>query len=108
MRTLRSYIEQNQDGSGLGKMAFLMTAVTDELCYELEDLSPEAVQLHLAQIGEMIAWIGHGNNERLPENIRVMAEGIQPSESREEQEFKELFPAAVDSAELCRNPSLFP
>ena len=85
MHTLRSYIEQNQDGSGLGKMAFLMTTVTDELCYELEDLPPEMVQLYLAQIGEMIAWIGHGENERLPANIRAMAEGIQPAESRESQ-----------------------
>lgn len=79
MHTLRSYIEQNQDGSGLGKMAFLMTTVTDELCYELEDLPPEMMELYLAQIGEMIAWIGHGNNEQLPPNIRPMAEGIQPT-----------------------------
>jgi hypothetical protein len=59
-------------------MAFFLGTVTDELAEELRDMDEATIRVFLFQIGEVIAWIGHGNNERLPEEIRVFAEQVQP------------------------------
>ncbi len=83
MYVLRTFIEQNQDGSGLGRMAFLMTTITDELTEELAEHDELAIRAFMFQIGEVISWIGHGDNERLPEAVRPFAETIQPSEPME-------------------------
>lgn len=79
MRMLRTAIEENNDGSGMARMAFLLTTITDELGEELHDVDELTVRIFLAQIGETIAWIGHGDNERLPDGIREFAEGVQPT-----------------------------
>jgi hypothetical protein len=78
---LRTAIEQNNDGSGMARMAFLLTTITDELGEELRDVDDMTVRIFLAQIGEVIAWIGHGDNQRLPESVREFAEGVQPTET---------------------------
>lgn len=56
-----------------------MTSFVDELADELGDKDEAAMSLYMAQIGEVIAWIGHGDNSRLPEYLREFAEAIQPS-----------------------------
>lgn len=80
MYALREIIETNPAASGMSKMAFvILPALADEVCAEMEDLDEMTIRIIMAQIGEVIAWIGHGDNGRLPESLREFAEGIQPT-----------------------------
>lgn len=60
-------------------MAFIMTTFTNELCEEMAEYDEAKIAVFLAQIGDIVAWVGHGDNDRLPEAIRPFAEHIQPS-----------------------------
>lgn len=79
MRQLGSFIRENQDGTPMGRMAFLMTTVSEEIAEEMREYDEMAIRGFMFQVGEVISWIGHGDNERLPEAVREFAEGIQPS-----------------------------
>lgn len=74
-------IIRTSDNGMYGRMAFFMSTVTDELAEELSELDEIQVRLFMFQIGEAISWIGHGDNERLPEGVRPLAEMIQPMEN---------------------------
>lgn len=76
---LENFIRTNDDGM-YGRLAFFMSTVTDELAEELSELDEVQVRLFMFQIGEVISWIGHGDNERLPEAVRPFADLVQPSE----------------------------
>lgn len=78
VHVLETFIQKNDDGM-YGRLAFFMSTVTDELAEELADLDEIQVRLFMFQIGEIISWIGHGDNERLPEAVRPFAEVVQPS-----------------------------
>jgi hypothetical protein len=78
IRMLRNAIEENDDGSGMARFAFLITTFTDELAEEFRDIDEVRMRLYMFQVGEMISWIGHGDNERLPDSIRGFADLIQP------------------------------
>jgi len=41
---------------------------------ELADRDEETLQGFMAQIGEVIAWIGHGDNSRLPGQMQEFIE----------------------------------
>lgn len=77
MNVLTGYIKNGPD-TGMSRMAFFLGTVTDELAEELRDMDEATIRVFLFQIGEVIAWIGHGDNERLPEEIRTFAEQVQP------------------------------
>jgi len=79
LRVLRQFIEQNQDGSGMARMGFVLTTIGDELADELTDMDEIQIRVFLSQIGEVIAWVGHGDNTRLPDSVKVFAETVQPS-----------------------------
>lgn len=79
MHVLENVIRTNDDGM-YGRLAFFMSTVTDELAEELSELDEIQVRLFMFQIGEVISWIGHGDNERLPEAVRPFAELVQPGE----------------------------
>lgn len=82
MYTLREIIETNPAASGMSKMALvILPALADEMCAEMEDLDEMTIRIIMAQIGEIIAWIGHGDNTRLPDSLRDFAEGIQPGDT---------------------------
>lgn len=75
---LENYIRTNDDGM-YGRMAFFMSTVTDELAEELSELDETQVKLFMYQIGEVISWIGHGDNSRLPEGVREFANLVNPN-----------------------------
>jgi hypothetical protein len=77
MYVLTNYVQDNDAGS-LSRMAFLMTHMTDELAEELADYDELAIRIFMYQIGEVIAWIGHGDNSRLPDAVLPFARLIQP------------------------------
>jgi hypothetical protein len=54
----------------LSKFAFLTEALMDELIQELEDRPSVDLGTYMEMMGEVIAWIGHGDTERLPEQVR--------------------------------------
>lgn len=62
----------------LSRYAFLMQALTDEVVEELTDKDEATIGTFMEGMGEVIAWIGHGDNDRLPDPIRSFAEEIQP------------------------------
>jgi hypothetical protein len=42
----------------------------EEVGEELADRDEETLQHFMSQIGEVIAWIGHGDEQRLPAELR--------------------------------------
>lgn len=76
MSTLNGFVIQNDTG-GLSKFAFLMQSLTDEVIEELEDKDEEVIGAYMERMGEVIAWIGHGDSERLPDILRPFAEQVE-------------------------------
>lgn len=58
----------------MARFAFVTRAMMDEVSEELADRDEETLQMFMYQIGEVIAWVGHGDMERLPENLRQFVE----------------------------------
>ena len=80
MYAIKTIIESNAPSGSVSKMAFvILPALADEMCEEMRDLDEMTIRVIMSQIGEIIAWIGHGDNARLPESLREFAEGIQPT-----------------------------
>ena len=69
-------------GSGKQKrMAFVMRRVANDVCEEMVDSDPDTVAAYFNQMGQVVSWIGTGDNEALPDALRELflprAEGIQ-------------------------------
>jgi hypothetical protein len=79
VNVLQQMIEKNNDGSGMARMAFFMSTFTDELADELAELDELQVRLYMFQIGEVISWIGHGDNSRLPDAVQGFADLVNPT-----------------------------
>lgn len=69
MSTLNGFVISN-DETGMARFAFLMQALTDEVIEELTAKDEETIGVFMQHMGEVIAWIGHGDDERLPESMR--------------------------------------
>jgi hypothetical protein len=78
MWTLQNFVSEN-GSDGIGKMSFLFTTMADELADELTEYDETQMMFFLARIGQIIEWIGHGQSEMLPDDLRMFAEGIQPT-----------------------------
>lgn len=77
---MRDVIKENAPSTHMTQMAYIiLPALADEMCEEMIGLDEMTIRVIMAQIGEIIAWIGHGDNARLPDSLRGFAEGIQPS-----------------------------
>ena len=78
---LQKFVTDNSSDPMLAHMAPLMTTFMDEIAEELGDRAEVDMSVYMSQIGLVIAWIGHGDNDSLPPELRVFAEAIQPSAS---------------------------
>lgn len=77
---MRTVIESNAPSSSMARMAYvILPALADEMTEEMEEMDEPTIRVIMAQIGSIIAWIGHGDNSALPDSLRPFAEGIQPS-----------------------------
>jgi hypothetical protein len=77
VHVLRTYIEQNDESGGnYARLAFFMSTMTEELAEELSEYDEMKIRLFMYQIGEVISWIGHGDDSRLPEQVRDFASMI--------------------------------
>jgi hypothetical protein len=74
--TLHGFVIQN-DAGGLGKFAFLMQSLTEEVIEELEEQDEEVIGAYMERMGDIIAWIGHGDDERLPDILKSFAEQVE-------------------------------
>lgn len=83
---LTGFIRDNQDGSPLGRMSGILTTFANEMAEEMHDMDEIKTRIFMAQTGAIISWIGHGDNDQLPDAIRAFAEQIQPSEQTAEDE----------------------
>lgn len=86
MSSLHTFIQQNGKNTTAGRMAFFMNTITDEIIEEMKDYDALTIRAFMFQIGEAISWIGHGDNERVPDAIRPWVELIQSSEAREQED----------------------
>lgn len=68
--TLHSYIVENDDSGAMSRFSFVTRAMIEEIGEELGERDEETMQKFMAQIGEVIAWIGHGDESKLPENLQ--------------------------------------
>lgn len=71
VETLHSYIEQNDDSGNMARFSYVTRAMIQEVGEELADRDEETLQAFMSQIGQVIAWIGHGDHERLPEQLQT-------------------------------------
>ena len=74
VNTLHEYIADNDDTGTLSRFSFVTRAMIEEIGAELGERDEETMQGFMAQIGEVIAWIGHGDVTKLPENLREFVE----------------------------------
>ena len=75
--TLNSFVIANGSEVGFANFGLIMQSLTDELIEELEDKDEATIKVFMERMGEIIAWIGHGDTDRLPDDIRAMAEELQ-------------------------------
>lgn len=76
--TLQTFVSEN-GGDGIGRMSFLFSTMADELADEMSEYDETQMMFFLARIGQIIEWVGHGQTDMLPEDLRSFAEGIQPT-----------------------------
>jgi hypothetical protein len=75
--TLNNFVIENGDGN-LSRYAFIMQALTDEVIEELTDKEEPIVAVFMEQMGEVIAWIGHGDDSRLPDQLLPFVAQMRP------------------------------
>jgi hypothetical protein len=76
MSMLNGFVINNGEAQ-LSRYAFLMQALTDEVIEELTEKDEATIGTFMEGMGEVIAWIGHGDNDRLPDPLRSFAEEVQ-------------------------------
>lgn len=76
--TLQTFVSEN-GSDGIGKMSFLFSTMADELADEMSEYDETQMMFFLARIGQIIEWVGHGQTDMLPDDLRPFAEGIQPT-----------------------------
>lgn len=77
LSSLNSFVIQNGQEVGFANFGLIMQSLTEELIDELEEKDEATVGAFMERMGEVIAWIGHGDDSRLPEELRPFAEVIQ-------------------------------
>jgi hypothetical protein len=96
VRVLEGVIRANDDGM-YGRLAFFMSTVTDELAEELSELDEMQVRMYMFQIGQVISWIGHGDNDQLPDAVKEFGEMVQPSVNIDNPNGEESSPVGTDT-----------
>jgi hypothetical protein len=78
LTVLNRFVAENGKDSGFQNFAVIMEALTDEVIEELNEKDEQTIGFFMSQMGEVIAWIGHGDNSRLPDQLRPFVDEIQP------------------------------
>jgi len=75
VNTLHQYVADNDDSGTMARFSYVARAMIEEISEELADRDEETLQGFMSQIGEVIAWIGHGDPSRLPANLQGFTRG---------------------------------
>jgi|SRR5215472_3802445 len=78
LNLLNGFVLEHGDPS-LARYVVIYQALTDEVIDELTERDEAAIGSFMEMMGEVIAWIGHGDNTRLPDTVRDFAERFQPT-----------------------------
>lgn len=78
LNMLNAFVIENGD-PGLARYVVIYQALTDEVIEELTERDDAAIGMFMEMMGDVIAWIGHGDNDRLPDTIRDFAERLKPA-----------------------------
>lgn len=78
LTVLNRFVANNADPT-YAPFVIIMESLTDEVIEEITEREEATVGAFMAAMGEVIAWIGHGDNDKLPEELRIFAEEISPS-----------------------------
>lgn len=70
VNTLHNFIADNDDSGTMARFSFITRAMIEEIGEELAERDEATLEGFMAQIGEVIAWVGHGDQTKLPENLR--------------------------------------
>jgi hypothetical protein len=92
--TLQTFVAEN-GSDGIGKMSFLFSTMADELADEMSEYDETQMMFFLARIGQIIEWVGHGQTDVLPDDLKPFAESIQPTVTKAR-------PEPEDAAEFNR------
>lgn len=76
--TLHNFIEANDDSGTMARFSFITRAMIEEVGEELAERDEATLEAFMAQIGEVIAWVGHGDPSKLPPNLREFTEEPRP------------------------------
>jgi len=74
---LNTFVLENGD-PGLARYVVIYQALTDEVIEELTERDNEAIGNYMEMMGQVISWIGHGDNDKLPATVRNFADKLQP------------------------------
>lgn len=65
----------------LGNISTILAMISDELADEMNDVMQESdddkIQVYWAWISHVIAWIGHGDIDQLPDELKPFARKIE-------------------------------
>lgn len=78
LNMLNNFVLENGDPS-LARYVVIYQALTDEVIDELTERDDEAIGVFMEMMGDVISWIGHGDNDRLPDTVRDFAERLKPT-----------------------------
>jgi len=59
----------------MARFSFVAEAMIQEVSDELADRDEETLRGFMERMGDIISWIGHGNNDLLTEDMRGFVEG---------------------------------
>jgi hypothetical protein len=97
MAEMQTFIAKSGNGKQR-RMNLIMKHMSRAVIEELEDIPQEHIGFYFAQFGEIVSWIGTGDDSSLPDGIRefLMARmGTLPPEAYEEAEPLPELPEAV-------------
>lgn len=78
LNMLNNFVLEAGDPS-LARYVIIYQALVDEVIDELTERDDAAIGMFMEMMGEVISWIGHGDNARLPDMARDFAERFQPT-----------------------------
>ncbi len=63
------------------RMSMILKRVANDVCEEMGEADPATIAAYFDQMGKVVSWIGTGDSDSLPQQIRELfagrAEGIQ-------------------------------
>lgn len=72
MESLTRYVSGSPE-SNFHRMGFVLEGMVDELADELADLPADMLEKYFELVGSVLSWIGNGNADTLPEELRPFA-----------------------------------